>query len=198
MGIFLLGRAIIFLALMEFLFRKLNGRSEIKDAKKLYREAFPKRVRVPFIELLVLERGDGASFWGLFDKNRALSAIAYTVEIDSALFLYYLAVDEKMRGKSLGTSILRSLKTISGNKRLYLSVDGKDDGRPEDRIIDFYLKSGIRRIGLSLYDKTGEYPLLSFGGEYDESEINRLMERVYIFSHFSIGPSSDKSSSIDK
>ena len=137
--------------------------TKIKNVKKLYIRAFPKSERLPYSVLKFLTLFKGISFNEYYDGD-LFCGFTYTVETDYTLFIYYLAIDENLRGKGYGSKILSLIKNSYPNKTITLNVEPIDENADNysQRLtrLSFYKRNGFLDSGYTVYEVGGGFTVL--------------------------------------
>ncbi|MDO5042614.1 MAG: GNAT family N-acetyltransferase [Slackia sp.] len=139
-----------------------------KDArrvKRLYQTAFPVEQRVPFWSLRLRSGMNGMEIVAYYDQD-VFCGFANLVKSDDAVYIYYLAVDENLRGKGYGGQILDDLKRRHAGKTIALDIEATDPSadNPRQRAARraFYLNNGFVSSGYGFKDG-GLFEILVFG-----------------------------------
>lgn len=77
---------------------------DVNYVKKLYKEAFPIRERMPFSRLLKLQKNNIIKMFAAYENGEPC-ALAITCTGSKSVLLMYLAVDGNKRGQGLGSKI---------------------------------------------------------------------------------------------
>lgn len=136
------------------------------DVRELYESAFPAAERVPF-ETLVKTCENGARFTQY--RNDELLGLSYIIELDRALFLFFLAVNESHRGGGIGGAILDSIISAS-NKPIILDIEETSNLPETDvrvRRKNFYLRHGFSDTGFRYEYRSVKYELLGLNADFD-------------------------------
>lgn len=165
----------------------LQDKSRIKQVKKLYNAAFPKEERIPFFFLKHKAKKDGVRFDAVLD-GETFVGLQYTVRDGDIVFLFYLAIEQNLRGKGYGTMILNGIKSDFEGCRIILNIEevNQDSAnyRQQLRRKAFYFKNGFEECDLKTKEKKVVYEMLARGGavsyeEYSALIINYMGERIY-------------------
>jgi len=152
---------------------------EIQKFKDLYFSAFPQEERVPFdflqnkaitadnSQLLTVYHGD------LF------VGILVLVFHDDMVFLWYLAIDEKLQGKGYGTKVLSVVEQKYKGRRLVLNIDEVadtfDDFAQRQKRHQFYIKNGYDDCHVKTREKGVVYQLMSKNGNVPYDDYKQMM-----------------------
>ncbi|MDO5861991.1 MAG: GNAT family N-acetyltransferase [Thermoplasmata archaeon] len=151
---------------------------DLAEAEGIYLEAFPEWERTGFGKLLdYLERGD-AELLGLYDGS--LKGMAYTIFDDGILFILYLAVSWRERGKGLGTEALESVISRYPGRVAFLNVEPPDAGsanlEQREARMRFYTRAGFAVAG-RLVEDDGDFLTLCRGGRLSPEDFDSFHER---------------------
>ena len=92
---------------------------DVNYVKKLYREAFPIRERMPFSRLLKLQKNNIIKMFAAYENGEPC-ALAITCTGSKSVLLMYLAVDGSKRGQGLGLKIIPALCETFPRRNLLL------------------------------------------------------------------------------
>ena len=138
------------------------------DVLGLYRTAFPKEERFPFLFLQAIKLRRSCKFLS-YCKDEELAGMSFTVEGQDMVFVLYLAVSENIRSKGIGSEILLYLKNLYG-KPLTLNVEPMDGdaGNADERRrrFSFYERNGFYDTGYLLRDSRMTYTVLSTAKDF--------------------------------
>ena len=139
-------------------------------AHDLFRRAFPEEERLPWalIHLLSLRRGiDLVAWWDEpADPAQAASpdpsALTWTVRRPGSrlLYVFYVVVDDAVRGRGLGTRLLAELERRHPGCTIVLDIEPviaeADNAEQRRRRLSFYERAGFRDTGYAVLDSMGE------------------------------------------
>lgn len=150
----------------------------ISAAKRLYLSAFPKDERAPFALLMSRHRKGKAQMLAALDEER-FAGLAYVVCIDDMVYLFYLAVQENLRGKGAGGQIIEQIIKMHPNKRVFLSREQLDETADnyEQRVKrrKFYLNCGLSDWGLCVREGKMTYSVMGIGKRVTPQEYDKLI-----------------------
>ena len=154
-----------------------------RDAKKIYREAFPAQERIPFLAIQLASLLPANRFWAHVDDG-ALVGISFHAVGHSAAFVLYLAVDEHIRSKGYGSRILAAIVDDCAGIPVGLNVEMPDEGASNaaQRVarVRFYERNGFRdadhvvRVGDDAYLVMTTAP----EGGFDADAFNQAMAAI--------------------
>ena len=87
---------------------KENKRYE-KQIKKLYKKAFPKEERAPYIILKMLAKKEKANFCVINDDEKFVGLI-YNIFYKDIVYVFFFAIDDSLRGQGYGSIVLKELQ----------------------------------------------------------------------------------------
>ena len=160
---------------------KLSKSSNLTQAKRLYREAFPREERLPWwiLRLMTLQKGvelssfyDGAEFCGF----------AHTAATEDTVYIMFFAVNERLRNRGYGSAILTQLKQIYSDKTIILNVEPPDEqaDNAQQRVnrMRFYMRNGFYDTGYNSTEVGGIFRVLSTSPELDISSYLKVFHKI--------------------
>ena len=145
--------------------------------RKLYRTAFPKAERAPFLLLRRLAKKGECAFSGCYREGKFVG-LTVAVEQPDFTYLFFLAVEEGARSHGFGGRILEAVKEHYAGMPVVLDMEERNASAPNreqrERRYRFYEKHGFAPAGYTYTFKGVTYEVLSFGGEVTK-------ERYYAF-----------------
>ena len=145
--------------------------------RKLYRTAFPKAERAPFLLLRRLAKKGECAFSGCYQEGKFVG-LTVAVEQPDLTYLFFLAVEEGARSHGFGGRILEAVKERYAGMPVVLDMEERNASAPNreqrERRYRFYEKHGFSPAGYTYTFKGVTYEVLSFGGEVTK-------ERYYAF-----------------
>ena len=159
------------------------GHPQVSNAVlPLYCAAFPAEERVPFPVLCKKSQGGSAAFWGLSLCSR-FCGFAYCYDTGPAVFLMYLAILPKLRGKGLGGQALELLARRYPGRTFTLDIELYDPAAPitdlRTRRRNFYLRSGYPSSGVGYSWEQVRYELLLSGGTLTLAEWQQVFRPAF-------------------
>ncbi len=140
----------------------VSSKKDLKKIKKLYNTAFPFDERtLPFVIMKNKANKGKAKMLSLYDDAEAFAGFAYLIHGEKAVYLSFLAIDYKARGKGMGTFALKELKRIYAGKPIFLALEilDKNAANYEERVKrhNFYLKAGLFDLPYMMREKSVIY-----------------------------------------
>ena len=159
---------------------ELSTKEEFRKIKLLYKKAFPREERAPVwlihktlkkktAEMLVVKEGD------------AFLGFVYMVCNEKLAYVFYLALEESIRGSGYGSAVLRAMKDRYRDKNLFLAREKIDSSATnyEQRVKRhrFYLKNGFEDLSCEIKEGSVIFDAMGVNGEvskeaYDELIVN--------------------------
>jgi len=103
------------------------------------------------------------------------------VKSNKIISILYLAIEENMRDKGIGTIILSEIKHRHKEKIIILDVESpKDDADNESQRLSrkhFYYKNGFIDTGITYIWKDVEYQIMSYNGTITNKEYKNFFNR---------------------
>ena len=138
----------------------LEEKFDFSEANRLYRAAFPKEERVPLglLRLLTLRRGVDLI---CYREGETFCGFTYAVTDGNVVFVLFFAVDEALRGRGYGSSILKFLREKNPGKTVILNVEPLDPNaeNAEERVrrVRFYENNGFFDTGYDIDEIGGTF-----------------------------------------
>ncbi len=159
--------------------KKLANYKEICDFMK---RVFPKEELMPmwFIRLLTLKKKYD---FKVYYDNSLFVGIIFTIEADDTLFVFYLAVNDKIHSNGYGSKLLQVLFDKYPNKHVTLFIETMDDKTAknyEQRVkrLAFYERNGFIHTGIKAGYKTPIVDILSTDKDYDLAKAKKFMKSI--------------------
>ena len=156
-----------------------------KEMKKLYNEAFPKNERVPFTILKLLLRKEKAKFYGIYDENNFVGLV-YNVFYKDIVYIFYLAINQELRGQGYGSKVLDSIKSKYKHSRIILMIEEIDEKSKnyKDRIKrrNFYYNNGFKNLNYKIREANVIYEMLGYSEDNKKvtnKEFYELMKNYF-------------------
>lgn len=137
---------------------------EYKEVKRLQQTAFPSNELYPMwiLHFLALQKN---VYYLSFHKDSEFCGLMYYLVSNNLVYVFYVAVNDKIRSKGIGTKIFEWLKEKYPDREITLNVEPLDEtaDNAEQRIrrMRFYKKQGFRNSGYMLKDSSGEFDILT-------------------------------------
>lgn len=148
----------------------------LSKIKYLFDHAFPIEERPPFSRLLEMKKN---TLFGV-EQSGELVGLLSIVARDDLLYIFFLAVKEKLRGKGYGSKILQDVLKEHPNKRVFLMAEDpsipSSNQEERDSRIRFYNHNGFRVTDTKITEYGVEYVVLSNSGDVSKNEFLNLME----------------------
>ena len=162
-----------------------NNKQCNKDVKNLYKRAFPKEERAPYWVLKALAKKDNAKFYGIYNDEKFVGLV-YNVYYKDIVFVFYLAIDETLRGQGYGTEIIDLIKNKYENYRIILNIEeideGSDNYKQRIKRKKFYIKNGFYDLNYTIKEAGVTYEMLCYSKEnkkVTKEEYMQLMENYF-------------------
>ncbi len=153
-------------------------KSEQRAIKRLYKTAFPKNERAPFWMLVSRVKKRRAVLLCAKDGER-LIGMAYLVEGETAVYLFYYAICGDCRGMGYGSKVLSELIKRYEGRKLFLSretLDSSADNYSERlRRHSFYLRLGFEDQPELVSEGGVIFDTMSIGGRVTPDEYDLLI-----------------------
>ena len=156
--------------------RVVRKHRDIRKIRKMYNGSFPDNERIPF-DILMFTLSDERAMEAVYDDDR-LIGMYYLFLNGDLIYLSYICVEEKERGKGYGSAILNHISENRNGKRIVLDIEEvKDDEQYDEtrKRKDFYLHNGYEETGVFYHFYGVDYELLSYGGKVSKDEWHSLI-----------------------
>lgn len=155
--------------------------AEYEEIKSLFYRAFPKIEQLPMWLLRALTIRKTIDFLAYYDDN-SLCGISYTVNSDDLVFVFYLAVNDKIRSKGYGSAILQCIKDSFLNKVIALNIEpldiDSDNYNQRVRRYQFYLKNGFIDTKYQMKDSHGCYQILATTDTFSVDDYKKVFKQL--------------------
>ncbi len=162
--------------------RLINIKHDMQHLEKiraLYNSAFPENERAPFEKLLRKAGKKNINFFSCFCGD-SWAGLLYVVNCFDMSYIFYFAVDESMRGKGIGTAVLKAAQKKYAGRRFFLAVEEVDRKYENysQRLsrLHFYKRAGFKRSGQKMQEGNVIYELMGVGGKVDNKGYRRLIK----------------------
>lgn len=142
----------------------LTSRALYRRLKQLYRSAFPANERPPLSFLKIQARRGKCDMLAALHRDD-FAGLVILVRHGDVIYVFFLAVEETLRGQGLGTEILAMLARNHPGCRLMLCIENVhepcDDLPLRLRRKAFYQRCGYREAGFTVTESGVTYEMLS-------------------------------------
>lgn len=158
---------------------KTPDKGELRRIKKLYRAAFPRDERKPFYFVpRQIKKGDAELFALEYDGEFAGFALVATAKEADIVMLSYFAVEERFRGRGLGSAALKTLMERYSQSRFILEIEAVnvecDNLEAREKRRRFYLNNGMISAGFTAHVFFTDLEVLTAGKPVSFEEYREL------------------------
>lgn len=150
----------------------------------LYESSFPEEERMPYPMMIAFTLRRGMDMKLYYHRGK-LCAMTYVCTYGRLSYLFYLAVDESLRGRGLGTRLLEQIRRDYPENNIILEIERLDPTAENNgeriRRKEFYKRNGFTECGRCVSYGGVDYEVLSSNGTLDIAELDRLIK------HFTFG-----------
>lgn len=147
--------------------------------KKLYKEAFLKKERMPFCLLKFLQRKGNAEFCAIHEENKFIGLI-YNIFYEDIVCVYFFAIDKELRGQNYGSLVLKKLKDKYKENRIILYIQELDKNSSNyiqrQKRKEFYIKNEFYESNYSIREFGHNYEVLIYNKDNKIIEKYELLE----------------------
>ena len=126
------------------------GTRRFRQARRLYRAAFPAAQRRPFLSLWLLSVCKPAVSLRVYLDGTCFCGFSYTVTTEKYLYISFLAVDPALRSRGYGAQMLTLLRQQAPGRALLAEVERPEPESPNYaqrvRRVEFYRRNGFHTL----------------------------------------------------
>ena len=152
--------------------------------KKLYKEAFLKKERMPFCLLKFLQGKGNAEFCAIHEENKFIGLI-YNIFYKDIVCVYFFAIDKELRGQNYGSLVLKKLKDKYKENRIILYIQELDKNSSNyiqrQKRKEFYIKNEFYEANYSIREFGHNYEVLIYNKDNQIIEKYELLELLQNF-----------------
>lgn len=152
---------------------------DFKKVIEVYREAFPKIEQLPVWFLRMRAMHKGVEYLSLREDDEFIG-FTYLTHYNGSMLIYFLATDEKLRGKGYGSKVIKWIKEYYTNEKILVIMETvhEESENSEQRKIrkDFYLRNGFKDTGCYMTDFSGDFDILSMDDDFDKESFPMLIK----------------------
>lgn len=163
-------------------FEKIDENTKnLEEIKQLYLDAFPFEERIPFYIMVLVGNDKGVEFLSIYDDDTWLGFI-HTLVGDELSYIFYFAIDNRLRRSGYGSKILHEYKKI--HPRLSLAIEpieeNSDNIKQRRKRLEFYKKNGFESLDTKVVEMGIEFELMGAKGmEIKESDYKKLVKKFF-------------------
>ena len=155
--------------------KKVKFRSS--DVKQIYFDTFPKKERMPFPMMVAMSKLWNTDFLSFYDGDTFCGFI-YLAHNRNIIFVMFFAVDEKLRSKGYGSTILQEIQKKYPKKKIIISIEPCDETAPDietrKRRKDFYLRNGYKETGYMIKLLGVVQEIIIANGEFNKTQFRNF------------------------
>ena len=155
--------------------KKVKFRSS--DVKQIYFDTFPKKERMPFSMMVAMSKFWNTDFLSFYDGDTFCGFI-YLAHNRNIIFVMFFAVDEKLRSKGYGSTILQEIQKKYPKKKIIISIEPCDETAPDietrKRRKDFYLRNGYKETGYMIKLSGVVQEIIIANGEFNKTQFHNF------------------------
>lgn len=161
---------------------KATTRAQWKEIRKLYEAAFPECEKKPFWLIRVKNKQGKADMWYL-KENDVFVGLAITMNHKNLVLLDYFAIDEKMRGKGVGSTALKALQTYYAGRQFFLEIESvyehSENLSQRKRRKQFYMQNDMTEMKMMVHLFGTNMEVLGYGCKLDFDEYQGVYRYAY-------------------
>ncbi len=156
--------------------RNLSNYQEICDFMK---RVFPKEELMPMWAIMLICNLKKYNFTVYYDEDLFVG-IMFTIESDDTVFVFYLAVNDKIHSKGYGSKLLQILFEKYSGKSITLFIETMDPkaANYEQRVkrLAFYVKNGFADTGIKAGFDSPFVDILSTDKNFDLKKCKKMLK----------------------
>ncbi|MCI9085043.1 MAG: GNAT family N-acetyltransferase [Clostridia bacterium] len=154
-------------------------KSDWKEIKKIYLEAFPKPERKPLFTIKH-SVNKGKTKLITSTENGILQGFAMVIPFQNAVMVDYLAVSNNIRGKGTGSKLIEKVCKQFADKKIVLLIEKINNNAPNNKQRlarkKFYIKNGFISSDIFIDGTSGKMEILTYGGNISVQEYLNLQK----------------------
>ena len=135
---------------MDLRVEKVSRSKRKNEIKNIYTSSFDKKDRMPFFMMIAMSFLWNTEFFAFYDGD-ILCGFIYMATIHRMSFVMFFAVDEKLRSKGYGSSILKIIQMMYPKNKIIITIEPCDadveDVELRIRRKNFYMRNGYKETG---------------------------------------------------
>lgn len=147
------------------------GNKHYDKVNKLIHNAFPPEELLPMEILNERAQLDNFYFLAIYDNDLFVGmTYVMTNDTDSICYIFFLAIDEQLRGQGYGSKVLENIKTkynfVKSLILLIEEVDEKyDNYKQRASRLNFYERNGFKLQGIKTNEQDVVFDVLAYGDD---------------------------------
>ena len=159
------------------------AKAQMKDLKRLYRDAFPADERKPFWLIRKKQREGITEILGLVNEENRLVGEIITIAWQDLLLVDYFAISEDVRGQGCGAQALRLLWERYKGRRILLEIETPElpceNSRERVRRKRFYQSCGMQGMDYHVGLFGVEMEIMTYRCKVSFDEYHGIFTGVY-------------------
>lgn len=152
------------------------------EMEKLYLTAFPECERKPFSLMIQKKEMGQVDIWRL-EEEEQFCGLVITMNHADLVLIDYFAISQEKRGCGYGSKALKLIKAAYPDRRVLLEIESTlvPADNIDQRILrkHFYLKNGLREVGIQAKVFDTEMELFTFDKNVTFEEYQNIYANVY-------------------
>lgn len=157
--------------------------AQLKNIEHLYMKEFPKEERKPFELMLDKAEGGIMEILAINSDDGEFCGLAITITGKEWVLLDYLAIEPELQGNNIGSAVLDLLNRRYEGKGIVIEIERTDvecaNLSQRVRRKQFYLKNGMKEIGIHVILFGVEMELLTNGKRINSDEYYKIYETIF-------------------
>lgn len=156
--------------------------SQFQEIEELYLSAFPECERKPFSLMVQKNETDQVDIWRL-EEDGVFCGLVITMNDQDLVLIDYLAIAPEKRGCGCGSKAIELIREVYPDRRVFLEIESTsipaDNQQQRISRKHFYLKNGLKEMGIEAKVFDTEMELLTFEKKLTFEEYWKIYANVY-------------------
>lgn len=153
------------------------------DVKNLYLSAFPAVERAPYFPLVLNSYRGLADFYAYYDGDTFVG-LAYILQNEEVVYLFFLAVNTQIRSLGYGSAILQDIKHLANKRPIILAMEPLDEKAEnyEQRLkrVRFYERNGFSITDYYYHEGKEVYQMMATDANIDIQSVETLTKKAVL------------------
>lgn len=159
------------------------SKTELKKLKILYKRAFPKAERKPFVMILHSYAEQKGEIYAVF-RGAKFAGLAIILISQEAVLLDYLAILPKFQSQKIGSAVISKIMQIYSEKTIFCEIESTENSQnslnsAKFKRKKFYLSNGLFGTGIKISLWGVKMELLSTKKEASFDKYFRIYRHAY-------------------
>ncbi len=165
---------------MQLIEKKINKKlDDYNQIGEFMKRVFPKEELMPMWLIVFASKFKKYDFNAYYDQDGTFIGILFTIDSKDTLFVFYLAVNDKIHSKGYGSLLLKQLVDKYQTKYISLFIETLDPNSSNynQRVkrLTFYKRNGFYESGFSCGMKTAFIDILTTKPDFKLADAKKIL-----------------------